>query len=483
VLQLEIDNNYTKIVTHDQVFLNQLRKTFSYRVPNAERSTKVRTGEWDGYISFIRYGKILSGLVPLLVQELNRNNYDYQIVDLRRDPSKKSNVLSLINYEARDYQKEAIFTAVEKKRGIIATATNSGKTVIAMGITQVLGLKTLFITHRQELFKQTVIEFEKALGIKVGIIWGDQVDLSQQVTLAMVGSLDSKQEHTRKIEEDGESTKIVIPAIPGIEEFLASIEVLIIDEAHHAVAESYQEIIFATNCYYRIGLTGTAYSLKEIQTVRLLGLIGPSLIDITNDELIIRGISSKPNFEFIPVLSPIHGWNAKIRYQLGIIESKERNDHIVKECRGFIKKQLNTLIIVKYLRHGTYLKKYLLNKGFTEEQVQFISGSMTKEDKAKREKYFTLFKEGKLPILIASLIIQEGISMSSIGALIFANGHKSEISAIQCLGRGLRSNEHMRVEVRDFMDYSDDSLLEHSIDRYNAVIKAGMEQYIKIREV
>src|SRR5690606_25588717 len=73
------------------------------------------------------------------------------------------------------------------------------------------------------------------------------------------------------------------------------------------------------------------------------------------------------------------------------------------------------------------------------------------------------FGERRLPVLIASRILDEGVDVPTIDALILAGSRKSRIKTMQRLGRGLRGDKLIAVE---FANFTNDYLLRHSLQRY-----------------
>ena len=102
---------------------------------------------------------------------------------------------------------------------------------------------------------------------------------------------------------------------------------------------------------------------------------------------------------------------------------------------------------------------------------EFIAGNTLIED---RVKYIKDFDEGKLPILIASTILQEGISITHMKAMVLACSGKSNVATLQKIGRSLRfkAGEKEQVSYYDFFDTAK-FLSKHSKMRINLYKKAG----------
>jgi DNA repair protein RadD len=144
----------------------------------------------------------------------------------------------------RPYQVEVIakfWRAVEagQRRIIIVAPTASGKTVIARAIVEQARSKasgSLFLAHRREILSQTS---NKLRGIPHGVIRpGDQPRPLESVQVASVQTL-----HRR--------------AIKGGTMELPEAGLVIVDECHHVVAQSYRSIIERYPDSILLGLTAT----------------------------------------------------------------------------------------------------------------------------------------------------------------------------------------------------------------------------------
>lgn len=461
-ITLHLFNSFTKLTTENPMLIPKLKDMLAIHPDGYQFSEKYKDRVWDGYIHFVRRGKVMTGLLIELTDAITDLGIEYDMVDHRVDPLKRENIktIQLKGKVLRDYQVDAIAEAIIHGRGIIEAATNAGKTTLAAGLIQAIGLKTLFLTHREELITQTEESLEGELDCEVGKIWKSFNDLDKQVVVGMVPTL---QRRVKKKE---------------IEEYLKTVELLIIDEAHHASADTYEKIILACeNAYYRIGLSGTPWTGDPVKDAKLKGLIGPTIFSITNKELIDSDVSSKPKITFRLCKEKVDAIDYEFAYKKGIVFNEERNLLIAEECKRFMSIKRPTLVVVNFEDHGMHLREVLIAQGIKEEDVQFISGNVAK--KADRKGYLKQFKEGKLPILISSLILQEGVSINSIGALIFALGGKSDIRVLQIAGRALRHNNFDNtVEIVDFFDFTNTYLIDHTIERYHTYLDSfGKENF------
>ena len=84
------------------------------------------------------------------------------------------------------------------------------------------------------------------------------------------------------------------------------------------------------------------------------------------------------------------------------------------------------------------------------------------------------FRSGKYQVLIASPVLDEGIDLPEIEALVILSGGKSLIKIIQRLGRALRPKPgENEVFVVDFYDKHHPWLTSHSKKRYGEYTEEG----------
>jgi len=164
---------------------NALRKELSYRVENAEFSSKYKTGKWDGRISlyYLKDKSFPSGLIYRVRQFLQENEIPYKLVDKRIKKPKNLQLSCAFEEngkQLRFYQEQAVKEALKKTRGIISAGTGAGKTFIAIKlIAEINSGPYLFVVPSRELLKQTHREFTKYLRnngstMKIGMI-GDGI--------------------------------------------------------------------------------------------------------------------------------------------------------------------------------------------------------------------------------------------------------------------------------------------------------------------
>jgi len=139
-----------------QTIFDELAKILSYEIPGASFSklpsflkTKYlfAKGKTNGHYYFP------TGLLHQVIDYLKNKNINFQITDQRIKPKSKStlNFSSRNIPPLREYQKIIVSKAIEDCRGVIESATGTGKTRILIELINRLNLKTLVIVPSKDL--------------------------------------------------------------------------------------------------------------------------------------------------------------------------------------------------------------------------------------------------------------------------------------------------------------------------------------------
>ncbi|WNM51399.1 DNA helicase [Staphylococcus phage Alsa_4] len=249
-----------------------------------------------------------------------------------------------------------------------------------------------------------------------------------------------------------------------LKEFLESVAVMICDETHHTGSDTwYNSLRNCTNARYRVGLTGSIDKKNEVLWRRLQSLFGDIVSKIENDFLISKGYSAKPVIKMFPITSPSNidkVSDYQPAYQQGITNNEFRNTLIAKLTKMCYNENKGILIIVNYLEHGQNISEILTR---LDVDHYFVHGQL--DDDTRKSKLADM-KAGKLKVMIATSIIDEGVDISGINALVIAAGGKSLRQTLQRIGRALRKKDKDNTtQIFDFVDYTNKHLLKHSKER------------------
>lgn len=241
-------------------------------------------------------------------------------------------------------------------------------------------------------------------------------------------------------------------------ELFPRIDVLDVDEAHHAGSESWYEVCQScTNAYWRHGWTGTAFR-EDGSDMLLEAACGPVRYTKTADELVKEGYLIRPSIYMVRTpLQAIFGATYREVYDMGVVMNEGRNQIISYLAAQCVVQKRHTLLLVKEEKHGSLLSEMLDNK------YPFVTGKMAK---GKRSRMMDDFRDQKFPMMIATTLADEGLDIPAVDALITAGGGKSDIKAVQRPGRIMRLAEGKKnAIVFDFEDSHNRMLAQHSRER------------------
>ena len=372
--------------------------------------------------------------------------------------------------QLRDYQIQAInnvanneWKGVPLPIGIINAATNAGKSSIGATIFKELYNKLkyqkkvmLFLVHSQEIANQFAENLKKDAKIEAGFIGSSKWKV-KPVTVALIGTLASRQKAKK----------------PEFNELVEDVVGYIADECHHNSSESYQKVCKAfTNAVIRLGLTGTI-NPDEIKEYKQKAVTGDVLIKITNAEMIEKGVSAKPICHIYPVNSESFIMNSRYWqkiYEKGITKNTIRNKLIADLIKSEYKQGKSILVLVNHIEHGQAIEALIKD---TTGSAEFINGSDTSEI---RQCAINNLAKGKLKVLIATSILDEGVDVSGINTVVYARGQKSYRVLCQSIGRGLRKKQDgSGLTFIDFLDTQHEVLLYHSQQRLKILEEEGFE--------
>jgi superfamily II DNA or RNA helicase len=158
----------------------------------------------------------------------------------------------------RDFQKAACAAVANAwatgiRRVLLAMPTGSGKTVIGSHVLAHRPGRSLTLVHREELVPQTLDKLRRVGGFpdfELGVVKAERDDVSARHVVASIQTL----QHRRRLERLG-----------------VEFATLWIDEAHHAVADSYVQVLDWLGCFDGCGpvVLGTTATPDRLDGVGL----------------------------------------------------------------------------------------------------------------------------------------------------------------------------------------------------------------------
>ena len=226
----------------------------------------------------------------------------------------------------------------------------------------------------------------------------------------------------------------------------------IIDEFHHAAADTYREINInhLKDCYFRIGLTATNFR-NSGDDLALEGVLSHVIYVYTIKQALEDGYLVKPEFRWINNRIKKAKKKYQEQYKESLVENEERNNEIVKICEKH--KDDHVIVLVNQIKHLEILKKLM-------PWASTIDG---KDKDADRTRVLNDFRKGNINVLIGTTVLGEGVDLPIANVLIMAGGGKARSKVIQNVGRVLRLYEGKDgAIIYDFQDAGAGFLEEHA---------------------
>lgn len=341
--------------------------------------------------------------------------------------------------QPRPYQTEALNAVLKSykdgvKRQLVSLPTGCGKTIIFGLVAEAFRTKTLVLAHREELLQQARQKIKLVYpDADTGILQADERGgLNSEICIA---SVQTAIHHTKELAERG-------------------YKLLICDEAHHAVSNSYMKIFrdlgFLENDSEKLllGVTATAFRGDKAG----LNAAFQEIVFERSIAAMIKGgylcpprglqIATKTNISDVKVQ---HGdFNAGQLEE--IIDTEKRNNLIVD---SFIENGENRhgVVFAVSVKHAENLAFAFLKKGIS---CGLVYGDMPKE---QRQDVLARYENHEIQLLTNVGVLTEGWDVPDTDIILMARPTKSKTLYIQCIGRGLRlAPGKQDCLIMDFVD-------------------------------
>lgn len=335
--------------------------------------------------------------------------------------------------ELRPYQEEAR-SAIESewakgvKRTLLVLPTGCGKTLVASKVIEDCvkeGDRVLVMAHRSELLDQAADKLNKSTGLVCAVEKAEQTCLGTW-NRVVVGSVQSLQRDKRleKFDPDYFNT-------------------IVVDEAHHVLADGYQKVMDHFSDAKVVGLTATA----ERSDMKNLGSFFESLAyEYSLPRAIREGYLCKIMAQTVPLRINMN--NVGIQngdYAAG--ETAEALDpyleQIATEMENYCRDR-KTVVFLPLIKTSQKFAEILNRHGFNAAEVNGNS--------ADRAEILQDFEEGRYNVLCNAMLLTEGWDCPSVNCVIVLRPTKVRALYVQMVGRGTRLSPGKKdLLVLDFL--------------------------------
>lgn len=375
----------------------------------------------------------------------------------------------------RDYQTRGVHRAIQYRRILLQSPTNSGKSVMMYAISRYL-LQTdcrrgLIVVPTIGLVEQLYKDFQDYSTINK---WPVETHVNR---IYDYEGMDLNRDASVTISTWQSIFKLPAP-------WFQRFDFIIGDEAHIFKAKSLTHIMaLLSRARYRIGTTGTLDG-KEVHQLQLEGMFGHLDILTTNKEMMEKKFSSQLIIYCITLVHPLARKKQlkKAAYpdEVSYLNSSSPRNHFIKNLTLSLKG--NTLLLFQYVgKHGRILFD-LIQKETGKRKVFFVYGGTDVED---REAVRAIVEKETDAIIVASYgVFSTGVNIKRLHNLIFASPSKSKIRVLQSIGRGLRVAADKTVCT--LYDVSDDlrikDWINHTLNHFLARWQIYHAEQFKVKQ-
>lgn len=287
------------------------------------------------------------------------------------------------------------------------------------------------LSVREEPFPEFTKTGRKKVKSKIGRIFGGKELRSGLVDVALFQSLSKRQDLVELVNNYG---------------------MVIVDEAHHVAASTFENVIKNVNSKYIYGLTATPKREDGLENIIFMRL---GEICYTAEKRIPSQIKQNLFLRFTSLgeqIPNVNQQNIHENYNM-MVESKDRNQQIVEDILANLKQNRHIIVMTRYVKHLHELEK-MLNNLKISEPVYILNSKM--KNKQLREELICLKNEGKpFALLTTGSYAGEGFDLPSLDTLLLAMPISGNTSMQQYLGRLLRNlSEKEELRVYDYVDYA-----------------------------
>ena len=434
-IAIEIDDD----ATHDKNLVSQQK----YWDDLLKQNSMISQG-WDVYRWTVRQMQKHEDTVKDELRVFLGNDPHFREIDDYL-PTQQGKALDGEKLELREYQQDALraLSEMREKKETIALlyqATGTGKTVTAVLDAKAVGGRTLFVAHTMELVNQALDTFRRLWPeVSSGKFSEGIRDTESHV---ICGSIQSIALNLDLFRDD-------------------AFDYIIIDEAHHASAETYQKVLAYFKPEFTLGLTATPERADDINILEIFKNTAHKLDIQTAVEIgalvPVRCIRIRTNIDMTKVRFNSVQYN--IRELDSVICVTERNRLIVSTWLDFVKDR-RTVVFCASVKHAEHIAELFREASITAAAVQ---GNMKSSE---RKEVLAKFASGELKVLCACDLLNEGWDCPETEVLFMARPTMSKVLYTQQLGRGMRiaqGKDHLMVF--DFVDNAGQYNAPYSLHR------------------
>lgn len=366
--------------------------------------------------------------------------------------------------ELRDYQKEAVKAILGewengKRKTLLVLPTGMGKTICFAEITKEMaakGKRVLIIAHRKELLDQAMDKMEK-FGVPAAMELGNERAGESPVVISSVQTM------IRRFKNFAED----------------HFSVVIIDEAHHIMAKSYQKILEYFKKADVLGVTATPERGDKTD-------LGKFFDSVAYEYSLKKAMEDGWLCPVKIMETPISISLESVYVHAGDFDAEETARAIIPSLRvvaaamkEYCKGRKHIAVFLPNVVTAESFSKILNEKGFHAASISCLT------KKAQRKEILSDFKEGKYNVICNAMLLTEGWDFPALDCIINLRPTRSRTLYFQIIGRGTRlckGKENLLIPEFTWKSHYEDIIRPWNLITRDEKVMAKMEELLSKRK-
>ena len=407
----------------------------------------------------------------------------YNIIKHQREIAKSEEIPSLEQYRLKPNSMQERFIANLRKileqgeeRALLISATGTGKTYASAFAMRELGFKrVLFLVHRGQLARQTKKSYEKvfAKSVSLGLVGAGYHEYDADYVFATIQTL-NRDEHLLQYDKN-------------------AFDCIILDEAHHVPADTYQKVMKHFTPKLWLGMTATPDKRDDnIEGRNVYELFDHQIAyEIRLQQAMEENLLCPFHYFGITDLAII-GDDEEASRDFSVLTSDERVKHIINEADyyGYSGDMVKGLIFCSSIKETEELSEkfnHMINPSTGQKfRTIALNGSASEQERQNAFERLAMNKEDAtadhepLDYIFSVEILNEGVDIVEVNQVIMLRPTQSPIVFIQQLGRGLRKAYGKEyVVILDFIgNYNNNFMIPIALSGDRTYNKDNIRRYI-----
>ena len=407
----------------------------------------------------------------------------YNIIKHQREIAKSEEIPSLEQYRLKPNSMQERFIANLRKileqgeeRALLISATGTGKTYASAFAMRELGFKrVLFLVHRGQLARQTKKSYEKvfAKSVSLGLVGAGYHEYDADYVFATIQTL-NRDEHLLQYDKN-------------------AFDCIILDEAHHVPADTYQKVMKHFTPKLWLGMTATPDKRDDnIEGRNVYELFDHQIAyEIRLQQAMEENLLCPFHYFGITDLAII-GDDEEASRDFSVLTSDERVKHIINEADyyGYSGDKVKGLIFCSSIKETEELSEkfnHMINPSTGQKfRTIALNGSASEQERQNAFERLAMNKEDAtadhepLDYIFSVEILNEGVDIVEVNQVIMLRPTQSPIVFIQQLGRGLRKAYGKEyVVILDFIgNYYNNFMIPIALSGDRTYNKDNIRRYI-----